>query len=83
MISSTTFFTTFSVVAGVAVAVPAQEPTNFLDSRQSGSFVTSNWQNDYSTVTYDSGPAGQFTLDWDNGPFGDFVIGKGYKGGNM
>lgn len=76
MILSTILLTAFAAAAGVA-SVSTGEIQD-LAARQNR-FTTQYWANDFASLNWTSGPAGQFNLTWNNGFGGNFVVGKGYR----
>jgi len=83
MVSVAALFATLYVAAVGVVAVPATNSQS-LKPRQGSNFIVQNWANDFADLDFESGPAGQFSVDWNNGFGGNFVVGKGYRpGGDM
>jgi endo-1,4-beta-xylanase len=81
MLLSVLFATAFATAAGLA-SFASDEPRNLnerdLEARQQR-FITQYWANDFASLNWTSGPAGQFNLTWNNGFGGNFVVGKGYR----
>ncbi|KAH8173676.1 glycosyl hydrolases family 11 domain-containing protein [Sarocladium implicatum] len=76
MILSAILLTAFAAAAGVA-SVSTGEIQD-LEARQNR-FTTQYWANDFASLNWTSGAAGQFNLTWNNGFGGNFVVGKGYR----
>ena len=77
MLLSAIIATAFAAAAGVA-SFASDEPRD-LEARQNNRFTTQYWANDFASLNWTSGPAGQFNLTWNNGFGGNFVVGKGYR----
>jgi endo-1,4-beta-xylanase len=52
-----------------------------LDIRQNENFITQYWGNDFADFEYESGPGGEYSLEWNQRAGGNFVVGKGYRPG--
>lgn len=73
------FLNNFVIGLGAIAAIVAGSPAGpVLDQRQER-FTIQNWKNDFASVNFTSGPAGQFDVTWNNRPGGNFVVGKGYR----
>jgi hypothetical protein len=46
-------------------------------------FATQYWANEQAKLTWKSGNAGLYSLNWTNPTNGNFVVGKGYMGQGM
>lgn len=46
-------------------------------------FSTQYWANDKASLTWNSGAAGAYSVNWSNPSGGNFVVGKGYMGQGM
>lgn len=51
--------------------------------RQQQRFATQYWANENAKLTWKSGNAGQYSVNWSNPTGGNFVVGKGYFGQGM
>ena len=46
-------------------------------------FATQYWANENAKLTWKSGNAGLYSVNWSNPSGGNFVVGKGYSGQGM
>jgi len=59
-----------------------REATELVE-RQTQRFATQYWANENAKLTWKSGNAGQYSVNWSNPDKGNFVVGKGYMGQGM
>lgn len=90
-VTATAFIT---ALASSAVAAPTfgplesdtvlieREATDIV-KRQQQRFATQYWANENAKLTWKSGNAGQYSVNWSNPTGGNFVVGKGYFGQGM
>jgi hypothetical protein len=55
-----------------------REVTDLMKRQQR--FATQYWANEQAKLTWKSGDAGLYSLNWTNPAGGNFVVGKGYMG---
>ena len=58
-----------------------REVTNLVKRQQR--IATQYWANDAAKLTWKSGNAGLYSVNWSNPSGGNFVVGKGYMGQGM
>ena len=78
--------------AGVATAPtfgPVERGTELIERevtelvKRQQRFATQYWANENAKLTWKSGNAGQYSVNWTNPTGGNFVVGKGYMGQGM
>jgi FlaG/FlaF family flagellin (archaellin) len=81
-----------TLVAGVVAAPtfgPIERETELVEReatelvKRQQRFATQYWANDNANLTWKSGNAGLYSVDWKNPSGGNFVVGKGYSGQGM
>jgi hypothetical protein len=79
-------------VAGVIAAPtfgPVERNTELIERevtelvKRQQRFATQYWANADAKLTWKSGNAGQYSVNWTNPSAGNFVVGKGYMGQGM
>lgn len=79
-------------IAGVAAAPtfgPVERDTELIERevtdlvKRQQRIATQYWANDAAKLTWKSGNAGQYSVNWSNPSGGNFVVGKGYMGQGM
>jgi len=86
------FLAVAALVAGVNAAPtfgPVERDTELIERevtelvKRQQRFATQYWANDQAKLTWKSGNAGQYSVNWTNPTGGNFVVGKGYMGQGM
>jgi hypothetical protein len=88
------FSALIAALASSVVAAPTFEPlepdnvliereATELVERQTQRFATQYWANEQAKLTWNSGAAGLYSVNWSNPTGGNFVVGKGYMGQGM
>lgn len=81
-----------TLIAGVTAAPtfgPVQRDTEPIERevtdlvKRQQRFATQYWANENAKLTWKSGNAGQYSVNWSNPTGGNFVVGKGYQGQGM
>lgn len=89
---STLFLAVATLVAGVTAAPtfgPVERDTELIEReatelvKRQQRFAPQYWANDNAKLTWKSGNAGQYSVNWSNPTGGNFVVGKGYFGQGM
>jgi hypothetical protein len=89
---NTLFLAVAAFVAGVNTAPtfgPVERDTELIERevtelvKRQQRFATQYWANDQAKLTWKSGNAGQYSVNWTNPTGGNFVVGKGYMGQGM
>lgn len=80
LIASTSAAPTFGPVEHDTELI--EREVTYLVKRQQR-FATQYWANDAAKLTWKSGNAGLYSVNWSNPSGGNFVVGKGYMGQGM
>jgi hypothetical protein len=80
LLTSVTAAPTFGPVEH-ATELIEREVTDLVKRQQR--FATQYWANEQAKLTWKSGNAGLYSLNWTNPTGGNFVVGKGYMGQGM
>lgn len=60
-----------------------REATELIKRQQQQQFATQYWSNADAKLTWKSGTADLYSVNWTNPAKGNFVVGKGYPGQGM
>jgi hypothetical protein len=86
------FLAVTTLVAGVVAAPtfgPVERETELIEReatelvKRQQRFATQYWANENAKLTWKSGNAGLYSVNWSNPSGGNFVVGKGYSGQGM
>lgn len=82
------FFLAITTLAACVTAWPTfgfgpQERDELELVKRQGRIATQYWANEKASLTWNSGAAGAYSVNWSNPSGGNFVVGKGYMGQRM
>lgn len=89
---NTLFLAVAALITGVTAAPtfgPIERDTELIERevaelvKRQQRFATQYWANENAKLTWKSGNAGQYSVNWTNPTGGNFVVGKGYFGQGM